>query len=132
MLFYYNGDATSEDTEFGLKKATGICKGAVESEVLVSDGLDSPRVSNCEVSMYCVNNSDENLRLFFHIFKFHKCLNISQIFLILISFSRTSRLCWMKFNAYINPFGADLNLKKKSTTISIIRYKHFSISHFCR
>ena len=36
--------------EFGLKKATGLQKGAVDSVVLVSDGLDSLRVSNCEVS----------------------------------------------------------------------------------
>ena len=37
--------------EFGLKKASGLRKGAVEGVVLVPDGLDSPRVSNCEVSM---------------------------------------------------------------------------------
>ena len=37
--------------EFGLKKATGLRKGAVEGVVLVSDGLDTPRVSNCYVSM---------------------------------------------------------------------------------
>ena len=36
---------------FGLKKATGLRYGAVEGVVLVSDGLDSPRLSNCEVSM---------------------------------------------------------------------------------
>ena len=34
--------------EFGLKNATGLRKGAVEGVVLVSDGLDSSRVSNCE------------------------------------------------------------------------------------
>ena len=32
--------------EFELKKATGLQKEAVEGVVLVSDGLDSPRVSN--------------------------------------------------------------------------------------
>ena len=37
--------------EFGLKKATGFRKGAVEGVVLVSDGLDRPRASNREVSM---------------------------------------------------------------------------------
>ena len=42
---------TVKTQEFGLKKATGLRKGAVEGVVLVSDGLDSPRVSNCEVSM---------------------------------------------------------------------------------
>ena len=36
--------------EFGLKKGTGLRKGAVEGVVVVSDGLDSLRVSNCEVS----------------------------------------------------------------------------------
>ena len=35
--------------ESGLKKATGLRKGAVEGVVLVSDELDSPTVSNCEV-----------------------------------------------------------------------------------
>ena len=33
--------------EFGLKKATGLKKGDIEGVVLVSDGLDSLRVSNC-------------------------------------------------------------------------------------
>ena len=37
--------------KFGLKKATGLRKRAVEGAVPVSDGLDSPRVSNCEVLM---------------------------------------------------------------------------------
>ena len=37
--------------EFGMKKATRLQKGAVEGVVLVSDGLDSLRVSNNEVSM---------------------------------------------------------------------------------
>ena len=37
--------------EFGQKKATGHRKGAVEGVVVVSDGLDSPRVSNREVSV---------------------------------------------------------------------------------
>ena len=32
--------------EFGLKKATGLRKGAAEGVFLFSDGLDSPRVSN--------------------------------------------------------------------------------------
>ena len=32
--------------KFGLKKATGLRKGAVEGVVLVSDGLGSPRMSN--------------------------------------------------------------------------------------
>ena len=36
--------------ELGLKKATVLRKGAVEGVVLVGDGLDSPRLSNCEVS----------------------------------------------------------------------------------
>ena len=36
---------------FGLKKTTGLRKGTVEGVVLVSDGLDSLRVSNCQVSM---------------------------------------------------------------------------------
>ena len=35
--------------EFGMRKATGLQKGAVEGVVLVSGGLDSPRVSNSEV-----------------------------------------------------------------------------------
>ena len=37
--------------DFGLKKATGLGKGAVEGVVLVSDGLDSPTASHCEVSV---------------------------------------------------------------------------------
>ena len=37
--------------ELGLKKAAELRKGAVEGVVLVGDGLDSPRLSNCEVSM---------------------------------------------------------------------------------
>ena len=37
--------------EFVLKKATGLQKGTVEGVVLISDKLDSLRVSNCEVSM---------------------------------------------------------------------------------
>ena len=38
--------------EFELKKATGLRKGVEEGVVLVSDGLDSPRTSNCcEVSI---------------------------------------------------------------------------------
>ena len=36
--------------KFGLKKATGLKKGTEEG-VVVLDGLDSPRVSNREVSM---------------------------------------------------------------------------------
>ena len=38
-------------TQAGLKKATGLREGAVEGVVLVSDGLDSLRVSNGEVCM---------------------------------------------------------------------------------
>ena len=37
--------------EFGLNKATGLGKRAPEFIVLVSDGLDRLRVSNCEVCM---------------------------------------------------------------------------------
>ena len=37
--------------EYGVRKATGLRKGAVEGVVVVSDGLDSPRGSNSEVSM---------------------------------------------------------------------------------
>ena len=48
MLFYYNGVKIQE---FGLKKTIRLRKGAVEGVVLVSDVLDSPRVSNCEVSV---------------------------------------------------------------------------------
>ena len=51
LFSYYNSNATSEAQDFGQKKAIGLRKGAVEGVVLVSDGLDSPRVSNCEVSM---------------------------------------------------------------------------------
>ena len=40
-------DTTSKDTRVG---PTGL-QGAVEGVLPVSDGLDSPRVSNCEVSM---------------------------------------------------------------------------------
>ena len=40
--------------EFGLNKATGLKKEAVECVVLVSDRFNSLRVSRLEVSMYTV------------------------------------------------------------------------------
>ena len=39
--------------EFGLKKATGLRKGAVESVVLVSDELDSPRGATVKFHVDC-------------------------------------------------------------------------------
>ena len=39
--------------KFGLKKATGLRKGAVEGVVLVSDGLDSPRVATVSFYVGC-------------------------------------------------------------------------------
>ena len=49
MIFYYNADATSENSRVGLRKATGLREGVVECVVLVSVGLDSPRGSNCRL-----------------------------------------------------------------------------------
>ena len=54
-MLFKSGNATSEDvplkTQEFLNKATGFQKGAVESVVIISDGLDNLRVSICEVSM---------------------------------------------------------------------------------
>ena len=45
---------TVKTQEFGLKEATGLREGAAEDVVLVSDRLDCPRVSYCEISMLIV------------------------------------------------------------------------------
>ena len=50
-LFRTLATTTATPQELGLKRATGHRKGEVEGIVLVSDGLDSPSVSNWEVSM---------------------------------------------------------------------------------
>ena len=46
--------------EFELKKATGLRKGAVESVVLVSDELDSPRRATVKFPKSISNNILDN------------------------------------------------------------------------
>ena len=88
MLFYYNGDATSKDSIVWNEESYRSQNGALEGVVLVSDGLDSRRVSNCEVSIGCGCHCGrcEKLiisQIFSHLQKSKKIstVHISQMFL---------------------------------------------------